>query len=82
MTEYNVYRAADGCALEFFGRVRSLRAARHMAAVGGSLPQCLWDTARAAGHCGGIRAPEGTESPEPAAWFGLRGECCAVKVLD
>lgn len=81
---YAVYRAADGCSEEYYGRVTSLRAARTLAARGNSLPKSEYDTARAAGHCCGLSAPhldEGEmESEEATAWFGRGGWDCAVPI--
>lgn len=81
---YEVYEAPEGCAPAYLGRATSLREARHMAARGGGLPEHLWATARAAGHCGGCHAPhladDEVRDDEPTAWFGRGGRYCAVPV--
>ena len=78
---YNVYEAPDGCAETYLGQVTSLRAARSLAARGGGLEESLYGTARAAGHCAGMSAPDKTgEVGEPVAWFGRDGWHCAVAV--
>lgn len=83
--QYNVYHAPDGGSVTYLGQATSLRAARALVARtphGGGLPECLWATARAAGHCAGMRAPDQQgEASEPTAWFGRRGEYCAVRVI-
>lgn len=79
---YNVYRAPEGSGESFLGRVDTLEAA--YALVGGpELPEHLYDTARAAGHVGGLAAPEKAAESEdgPSEWFGPRSEYCAVPVL-
>ena len=78
---YNIYHAPDGCAPEFYGRTKTIAAGKSLAAAGRALPASLWDTARAAGHCGGLVAPEGREAEEPAEWFGGDGYDCAVAVF-
>lgn len=82
---YNVYYAPEGSSPTFLGAVGSIAAAKKAAAhhhrnPGSGLPECLYDTARRAGHCGGASAPEGVEAAEPAAWFGRGGWYCAVAV--
>lgn len=80
---YNVYLAEEGSDMSFLGRATSLRAARRLAAHGAQgLDASLWDTARVAGHCAGMSAPEGIEDDEPAEWFGRGGWYCAVRVWD
>ena len=76
---WNVYRIADGCALEYYGRANTLSDAKQLS-KGRSLPQSDWDTAKAAGHCGGISAPGGVEEDEPSHWWG--DNRCAVIVWD
>jgi len=76
---YNVYRCADGCAEEFYGFAKSLAAARRLA-KGRSLAASMYDTARAAGHCGGLEAPDkSSEGGEVAKWFSQYN--CAVAVF-
>ena len=80
---YHVYHAPDGGGESFLGFASSLRAARRLAARGRELEASLYETARVAGHCGGLRAPDTShEAAEPAAWFGRGGWYCAVPVLD
>lgn len=78
---YNVYRAADGCSEEFYGFVETLDEARKLAEAGSSLPESLYATAEAAGHCGGLEAPDKTNEGEVAEWFGDDGYDCAVQVF-
>jgi len=78
---YNVYYAPDGCDSSFVGFAETIEDARAMAGQGG-LEKSLWDTARAAGHCAGMTAPEGEEAEEPDEWFGEDGYYCAVRVLQ
>jgi hypothetical protein len=75
---YNVYRCCDGCAEEFFGRVETLDEAAKLIAGGRTLPECLYSTAEAAGHCGGIRAPEKDLETDEVYWLGEYD--CAVEV--
>ena len=81
---YNVYHAPDGGSESYLGFVTSLKAARHLAAVGGNeLPESLYGTAQAAGHVYGMSAPDKShEDTEPTAWFGKGGYYCAVAVYD
>lgn len=76
---YRVYEAAEGCDLVFCGERRTLAEARALAATEPTgLEKSLWDTARAAGHCGGLTAPDGgTEADEPCSWYGNH---CVVAV--
>lgn len=75
---YNVYRAQDGCAEEYFGFASTLRSARKMIR-GSALPRSLYATARAAGHCGGLSAPDKSrEIADHYTW--LTRECVAVGV--
>jgi len=82
---YNVYHAPEGGAESYLGFVKSLKAAKKLAAHGGrnELPEYLYDTARAAGHVYGLSAPDKeNEASEPSAWFGGRGGYyCAVPVF-
>ena len=80
---YNVYHVPEGGGESYLGFAGSLRAARKLAATGNSLPEHLYSTAIAAGHCYGISAPDKShESGEPVAWFGRGGNYCAVAVFD
>jgi hypothetical protein len=65
---YNVY-GSDGA---FCGYVDTLEDARELASKKpAGLEESLWETARKAGHCGGMRAPEtNSEADEPCAWLG------------
>lgn len=81
MSAYNVYYAPEGCAETFLGRVDTLTEARQLEGTTG-LPEHLYETARAAGHCDGFAAPDKSrEAEEPTEWFGADGCHCAVKVL-
>ena len=65
---YNVYRA-DGYDERFYGFAKSLAAARRLT-KGRSLAESMYETARAAGHCGGLEAPDRIrEDDEVAKWF-------------
>ncbi len=78
---YNVYHAADGGAAEYYGFAATLDEAKELAARGRALQASLWDTARTAGHCDGLAAPDQTgEDDEVAEWFGADGYDCAVAV--
>jgi hypothetical protein len=80
VTGYNVYRAADGCSEEFYGFVKTIDEAKALAATGNTLQECMYATATAAGHCGGISAPDkSNEDAESVEWFG-DGWDCAVAV--
>jgi len=77
---YNVYRCAEGCDPIFLGFATTLKGARRVRKTGG-LPRHLWETARAAGHCDGLSAPDTEgEDEAPAEWFGHAGDVCAVAV--
>lgn len=80
---YHVYHAPDGSGESYLGFATSLRAARRLAATGRELPESLYATARAAGHCAGLQAPDTShEASEPTAWFGRGGYYCAVAVYS
>lgn len=80
---YNVYRAQDGSSPSYYGFAATLEEAKQLASKGRSLEESLWDTARTAGHCAGISAPDQShEDEEPAAWFGEDGYDCAVAVFE
>ena len=75
---YNVYRA-DGYDERFYGFAKSLAAAKKLT-KGRSLEASLYDTARAAVHCGGLEAPDKSrEDDEVAKWFDEYK--CAVAVF-
>jgi len=77
---YNVYRAPEGCAETFLGFVETLEEAHSLEGSAG-LPEHLYATARAAGHCDGVAAPDKSgEAEEPTEWFGRDGSYCAVAV--
>lgn len=80
---YNVYNAPEGCSESYYGFAATLADARKLAAKGKgrALEASLYDTARAAGHCAGLSAPDKTnEADEPEEWFGDDGFDCAVRV--
>lgn len=78
---YNVYYAPDGCAETFIGFAETLDKALTMTECAG-LEESLYETARAAGHCGGMSAPDKEhEADEPDEWFGPDGWHCAVPVF-
>ena len=77
---YNVYYAPDGCCETFLGCVDTLEEAYALEGASG-LAESDYGTARAAGHCNGISAPDKAhEEDEPEEWFGADGYYCAVKV--
>jgi len=78
---YNVYYAADGCGEVYLGFARNIKAARAMVGNGG-LPESEYGTARVAGHCGGMQAPDKSgEGEEAWEWFGEDGFTCAMPVF-
>jgi hypothetical protein len=78
---YNVYHAPDGCDPEFIGWVPDLEEAQSFVGLSG-LPKSLWGVARAAGHCGGMYAPEGEEDDDNITWLeGDDGCYCAVAII-
>ena len=78
---YAVFCCPEGGDESFLGIVPTLRDARRLAAGGNrGLERCLYDTARLAGHCAGLRAPPGRYG-EPSCWFGRGGYYCACPVL-
>jgi hypothetical protein len=73
VTIYRVELCPDGCDVSFVGDYDSLAKARAAAESGAcGLPRADWDTARAAGHVGGMTAPEGgpEEYAEADEWVG------------
>jgi len=81
---YNVYEAPDGCCESFLGVVSNLSEAYDLVNSGKvGLEESLYETARTAGHCGGLYAPEKQhEENEPTEWFGPDGFHCAVAVFN
>jgi len=81
---YHVYYAPDGCDDCYVGEAASLDEARALMESGQKgLERSLWDTARAAGHCAGLVAPETEhEDDEPLEWGGPEGYHCIVAVRD
>ena len=78
---YNIYHAPAGCAETYLGRVDTLDEAYELEGASG-LPEHLYETARAAGHCNGISAPDKSrEAGEPTEWFGADDSYCAIAVL-
>ena len=78
-TGYNVYLATPGSDLSFFGFADTIAAAKELSRSGNSLDASDWGSAKAAGHCGGIAAPEGIEDNDNVVW--LHGDFCAVPVM-
>lgn len=79
---WRVYRSPEGCAREYCGQFDALDAAQREAEQEPrGLPESLWATARAAGHCDGMEAPGGGEEDEDAhSWHGRKGWHCVVRV--
>jgi hypothetical protein len=81
--KYLVFLAPDGCGEEYLGPAGSLReccrmAVEHHRGERGSLPESLYETARAGGPIHGLTPPPDTDA-EPVAWFGPDGWYCAVR---
>lgn len=75
---YNVYYSPEGCDEEFCGFATTLASAKKMR-KSNRLPKSLYATAQAAGHCGGLTAPDTSrEIEDHITW--LDGEFCAVGV--
>lgn len=81
-TTYRVYEAPDGCGTTFCGEFASEAEAQEYAATEPSgLSECLYETARQAGHVCGMEAPDGgTEDDDPVGWYGAAGWHCVVRV--
>lgn len=81
-TAYRVYDVTEGCDPSFCGEYDTLAEARAVAETEpAGLEKSLWDTARAAGHCGGKSAPcGGVEDDETISWHGASGWHCVVRV--
>lgn len=78
---YRVYHAPEGCDPSYCGEYDDRdEAAQAAAADPRGLEQSLWDTARAAGHCAGLTAPDDGEESEPLSWHGSDGCYCVVEV--
>lgn len=76
---FNVYHAPEGCAEVFLGFAKNLREAQSLVGKGG-LAQSDYGTARAAGHCAGMHAPDKSgEGKEPWEWLG--DDTCAMPVF-
>ena len=82
VVKYRVYEAPDGCDPSFCAECDTLDEATTLAdSEPAGLPKSQWDTARAAGHCAGMSAPDGGEEDEaPISWHGESGWHCVVKV--
>jgi hypothetical protein len=81
MTKYRVYYSPEGSDSQYCGEFESLDEAQEAAeSEPDGLEQCLWDTARAAGHCGGLSAPDAGEEGEPLSWHGTDGWYCVIAV--
>lgn len=72
LVAYAVRSAPEGCAGGFYGYATTEAQAREMV-TGRYLEASQYDTARSAGHCGGMTAPTldagEVEDEEPAAWL-------------
>ena len=80
---YRVYEAAVGSDLVFCGELDDLRDAMKFAnSEPAGLPKSLWDTARVAGHVGGLLAPDlrGDEADEVCSWHGKKQNHCICVV--
>ena len=83
-TAYRVYLAPDGCDPSYCGEYSTIEEARDVAErEPAGLDACMWETARAAGHCGGMTAPDtaGREDRDPLSWHGASGNHCVVRVM-
>jgi hypothetical protein len=75
---YNVYYRPEFGGEEYFGAASSQRAAKKLA-QGDGLCESQYATARAAGQCGGIEAPDSDgEDERMTIWFGRHGHYCLV----
>ena len=82
-TAYRVIHAPEGSDPSYCGEFDSLTDAQAYAATEpDGLESSLHDTARAAGHCAGMHAPDtaGDESPEAISWHGSDGWHCVCRV--
>lgn len=82
-TTWRVYYAPDGCDPSYCGECDTREEAETLAeSEPAGLPRAQWDTARTAGHCAGMTAPDGgEEDEEPASWHGADGWYCVVRVV-
>lgn len=81
---YNVYYAPEGGGETYYGFAESLEDAKRLADNSPTgLDEALYQTAIAAGHCGGLEAPDKsfeTKDLGSIIWFGDDGFYCAVPV--
>jgi hypothetical protein len=80
---YRVYESPDGCDVSFCGSHDTYEQAVDAAEKEpAGLQKCDWETARKAGHCGGMYAPDpdGIEDDEPISWHGKHGWHYVVRV--
>jgi len=82
MKKYEVYYAPDGATQQYCGEFDSYEEAAEAAEQEPEgLTESLWETARAAGHVGGMYAPSGgDEDDEPLSWHGADGFYCVIGV--
>jgi hypothetical protein len=82
MSTYHIFRAPEGGDLEYAGARPTLAEAQGFAdSEPRTLDACLWETARAAGHCDGIGAPpQEAVDGDAHSWHGARGDYCVVVV--
>lgn len=79
---YRIYKVPDGCSPSFCGERETLAEAKAFAETEpAGLERSLWDTARSAGHCDGMSAPDGgVEDDESISWHGPAGWHCVIGV--
>lgn len=83
---YNVYDAPKGFSERYIGIAVSVEEARKLAkrfedGSISSLEESLFYTAKIAGHCGGLSAPDKSgEDDEPAEYTGKNGNIAIVTV--
>lgn len=81
-TAWRVYCCPDGCCASYCGEYDTQEEAEAIAEsepIG--LEESLWATARAAGHCAGLTAPDPDgEEDDPQSWHGAAGYHCVLKV--
>tara|TARA_B100000749_G_C18450038_1_gene475934 strand:- start:12108 stop:12518 length:411 start_codon:yes stop_codon:yes gene_type:complete len=77
---YRVYAVPDGSDISYCGEFLTLGAAQAAAErEPAGLDRSEWDTARAAGSCGGQYSPESADESEPISWHGPMGFHCVVR---
>lgn len=79
-TRYRLYYAPEGSGMSYCGEFETrLEACRTADRSPWGLSEDQWDTARQAGHCGGLTAPpaEGVEDEDPLMWVGYY---CIIRV--